>query len=72
MIQRWIESIFIKRMALACAAAFIAQWAANLSLWGISIDQKAFADHLTVILIGLSQGLHEWLAAKHPEIGKYL
>lgn len=83
MVRSWIESVFIKRVALATAAAFVAHWTAqqavilhHLSVWGITavlhIDQSVFADHLTIVLVGLSQGLHEWIAVKFPELGKYL
>lgn len=83
MIEKWIQSIFIKRASLAIAAAVVAQWTAHqvitvdrLATWGIHltmvIDQKTFAEHLTVLFVGLSQGLHEWIAAKYPEAGKYL
>lgn len=83
MIEKWIASVFWKRVGLAGAAVVVAQWAAHsvpvtdhLAAWGIAItlhiDQNQLATHLTTTLVALSQGLHEWLAVKYPELGKYL
>lgn len=83
MIEAWIQSVFWKRVGLAGAAVVVAQWAAHsvpvtnhLAAWGVAatvhIDQVQLARHLTAVLVAFSQGLHEWLAAKYPEMGKYL
>lgn len=83
MLEKWFESLFIKRTALAIAAGVVAQWAAHqiptvdrLAAWGIhitmNIDQETLADHLTVLLVGLSQGAHEVLAGKYPSLSKWI
>lgn len=83
MLQKWVESVFIKRTALTFAAGISAQWIAHqapvmqhLSAWGISmtihINPEVLADKLTVVAIALSQGAHEAIAAKYPDIGKWI
>lgn len=86
--ETWIQSIVIKRVVLALSAAIAAHLVALLAapvtanaltyLAGIGltitvvVDQAKFANFLTVGLFALSQGAHEWLAAKYPEVGKYI
>ncbi len=88
MLNSWFESVFLKRIVLALAAgasahavAFIAsplavQGLTHLQAIGISatvvIDQAKLANFLTVSLFALSQGAHEWAAAKYPEFAKFL
>lgn len=83
MIEKWIESVFLKRAVLAFTAALIAHTTTNnlpglshLSAIGIhltvQVDPARFNEWLTMLLIGFSQGAHEWAASKWPELGKYL
>lgn len=84
----WIQSIIMKRVVLAGTAAVASHLVAILAapvavhafgwLSGVGltvtvvVDQTKLAGALTVGLFALSQGAHEWLASKYPEIGKYL
>lgn len=88
MLDSWIESVFLKRMALAAIAGVVSHFAAflasplaapafqHLSAIGITVtvvvDQVKLGHFLTVGLFALSQAGHEWLAAKYPDLGKYL
>lgn len=82
-IERWIASVFVKRVALSLAAGGAAYLAAHslpgvseLSGFGIDIvvkiDPEKFADAASVAFGAFAQGGHEWIAAKYPEIGKYI
>lgn len=96
MVEKWIESVFIKRFFLALASAAAAHLAAHhvpgpvitaflgkLSAFGVSvnldmfsqvvtIDPEKFSDAMSVAVFAGVQGLHEKVAAKWPEVGKYL
>lgn len=83
MLEKWFESVFWKRVGLAGAAVFVAQWAAHsvsvlnhLDAWGVTatikINQDQLAQHLTTVLVALSQGAHEWVSAKYPAASKWL
>lgn len=83
MLQKYIESVFLKRVLLSFATG-AATYVAAHSLPGlthlaaagvkvtIQIDPQKLADWLGVSAMAISQGLHEWVAAKYPEAGKYL
>lgn len=87
MIQAWIESVVIKRLVLAAAAA-LASYAAGhlvpdlgpalawLGHYGvnvqISVDPERLKDSLTLLFFAASQGAHEWAAAKYPELAKWI
>jgi hypothetical protein len=83
MLEHWIESVFLKRFCLSFAAAAAAYIGAHslpgishLAVAGInvtvSVDPAKLADWMGVTAIAVTQGLHEYVAAKYPELGKYL
>lgn len=88
MLDKWIESVFLKRAVLAGSAAIAAHviafqsapaaahafaWLSNIGLTvTVVVDQSKFAHSLTVGLFALTQGAQEWVAAKYPNAGKYL
>ncbi len=88
MFDKWIQSIIIKRVVLALAAAvvshlvaFLASSHAQAALSYLShagltvtvvVDQAKFNSFLTVSLFALSQGAHEWAANKYPDLAKYI
>ena len=86
--QSWIDSIILKRVVLAGIAGAVSHFAAflasplaapafsHLSAIGLTVtvvvDQVKLGHFLTVGLFALSQAGHEWVAAKYPNLGKYL
>lgn len=83
MLQKWIESVFLKRVCLSFAtgaAAYLAAHAlpgvSHLAVAGINVtvtvDPNKFADWLGVSAMALSQGAHEYVAAKYPALAPYI
>jgi hypothetical protein len=88
MLQHWIESVIIKRAILALAAGSVSYLAAHaipdlspylnhLASVGLSIniqitDPEKLRQAIEILLLSFAQGAHEWIAAKYPELGKYL
>jgi hypothetical protein len=88
MLNTWIESVFLKRILLAIVAATVAHlvafvaspvalhalaYLANIGLIvTVQIQPDKLTPFLTVSLFALTQGAHEWVAAKWPELGKYI
>lgn len=83
MLQKYIESVFLKRFVLSLATG-AATYVAAHSLPGLShlavagvtvtvqIDPQKLADWLGVTSMALVQGLHEYVAAKYPNLAPYL
>lgn len=84
MLNKWIESVFIKRAVLAAITTVVAHLSIHglplviqaLAVAGINVtvtfDTAKMAEWSTIALVGMTQGGHEWIAAKYPNLSKYI
>lgn len=88
MIQAWIESVVIKRVVLALAAAAVAQltgnlipdlspWLEKLAAVGLVISVKVtnpalLRETICLVIMAGLQGFHEWAAVRWPEATKWI